>query len=74
MMAKPKFKPFPVPIKTTDTPLVQHAGVDYTCTGCGEHVPAGLHIHETINDGMVIGLRMIAGADGPVVHQCGEVG
>jgi hypothetical protein len=69
-----KFKPFPVPIQITDTPLVQHAGVDYTCTGCGTHVPSGIHIHETINDGMVIGLRMIAGADGPVVHQCGEVG
>jgi hypothetical protein len=68
------FKPFPVPIHTTDIPLVQHAGVDYTCTGCGEHIPDGVHIHETIKDGMVIGLRMIAGVDGPVVHQCGKVG
>jgi hypothetical protein len=69
-----KFKPFPVPIQITDTPLVQHAGFDYICTGCGEHVPDGVHIQETIKDGMVIGLRMIVGADGPVVHQCGKVG
>jgi hypothetical protein len=69
-----KFKPFPVPVQTTDTPLVQHAGFDYICTGCGEHIPDGVHVYEMIKDGMVIGLRMAVGADGPVVHQCGEVG
>jgi hypothetical protein len=71
MMAK--FKAFPVPINPTDTPLVQHAGFDYVCTGCGEHVPDNVRIYETIEDDMVIGLRMIAGAsdDGPLVHQCG---
>jgi hypothetical protein len=71
-MVKPKFTPFPVPIKSTDMPLVQHAGADYICTGCSEHIPSGVHIHEIIDNGMVIGLRMIAGADGPVVHACGE--
>ena len=67
--------PFPVPTEANHIPLVQHAGADYVCTGCGEHVPDNLRIYETIEDGMVVGLRMTAGAsdDGPLVHQCGQV-
>jgi hypothetical protein len=67
-----KFTPFPVPIKPTDTPLVQHAGAHYRCSGCEfEPVPDGVHIHETVKDGMVIGLRIQRGHDGPVIHACG---
>jgi hypothetical protein len=66
------FTPFPVPIHPEDTPLVQHAGPHYRCSGCGyEPVPDGVHIYETIEDGMVIGLRVQRGTDGPVVHKCG---
>jgi hypothetical protein len=67
-----KFTPFPIPIKTTDLPLVIHAGPHYRCSGCGyEPVPDGAHIHETVADGMVIGLRVQRGFDGPVIHTCG---
>lgn len=66
--------PFPVPTEANHIPLVQHAGTDYVCTGCGERVPDGLRIFETVEDGMVIGLRMTAGADndGPLIHTCGR--
>lgn len=68
-----EFTSFPVPHTPDDMPLVRHAGFDYTCTGCGTHIPDGVWIHETVKDGMVIGLRMVNGADGDVIHQCGEV-
>jgi hypothetical protein len=68
-----EFTPFPVPIKSTDVPLVKHAGFDYVCSGCDVHVPDGLRIAETIKDGMVIGLRMTSGIEGPIIHQCGQV-
>jgi hypothetical protein len=66
--------PFPVPAEANHIPLVQHAGPDYVCTGCGEHVPDGLRIYEKVIDGMVVGLRMTAGASdaGPLVHRCGR--
>lgn len=69
-----KFAPFPEPRKPTDIPLVQHAGVDYRCTGCGERVPDGVRIYETVKDGMVVGLRMEGGPDGQFRHECGKVG
>jgi hypothetical protein len=66
--------PFPVPTEAHHTPLVQHAGFDYVCTGCGARIPDNVRIHEVIRDDMVVGLRMTAGAsdDGPLVHSCGE--
>jgi hypothetical protein len=66
--------PFPVPTELGHTPLVQHAGVDYVCTGCGTRVPDNLRIYEIIEDNQVVGLRMTAGAsdDGPLVHACGR--
>jgi hypothetical protein len=67
------FTPFPVPVKPSGKPLVQHAGFDYLCTGCGEHVPDGLCIYEEVEDGMVVGLRMTGGQGGSAVHQCGRV-
>lgn len=68
-----KFTSFPVPISSDDIPLVQHAGFDYRCTGCGASVPDGVRIYETIKDGMVVGLRMEGGPDGRFAHQCGQV-
>lgn len=68
-----KFTPFPEPKKPTDTPLVQHAGVDYRCTGCGGRVPDGVRIYETVKDGTVVGMRMEGGSSGQFTHQCGEV-
>lgn len=50
---------------------MQHAGIDYICTGCGAHIPDGVHIYETVKDGMIIGLRVQRGHDGPVIHECG---
>jgi hypothetical protein len=70
-----KFTPFPLPVHPDDTPLITHAGPHYRCTGCGfEPIPDGMHIHETAKDGMVIGLRVVHGHDGPVIHECGQVG
>lgn len=71
-----EFNTFPVPIHPTDTPLVQHAGFIYKCTGCGDDIPDGTAVYETVGDGMVIGLRMRGGTDphGPIIHECGEVG
>jgi hypothetical protein len=71
-----KFKSFPVPIRPTDIPLVQHNGFIYKCTGCGADIPDGTAVYETIKDGMVVGLRMRGGTapDGPIIHECGEVG
>lgn len=68
-----EFIPFPVPINPGDLPLVQHAGFDYVCTGCGAHVPDGTWIYETIDDGVIVGLRMRSDRDGPVIHECGQV-
>lgn len=68
-----EFTPFPEPRSPEDIPLVQHAGFDYICTGCGEHIPDGTWIYETVEDGMVIGLRMQNGPDGDTVHSCGTV-
>lgn len=67
--------PFPVPTGPAHTPLVQHAGHHYLCTGCGGVVPDGVRITETIVDGMVVGMRMRTGisADGPIAHECGQV-
>jgi hypothetical protein len=65
------FTPFPVPIHPEDTPLVVPSRPDYKCSGCGDPVPSGVHIHETISEGMVTGIRARLGPDGPVVHQCG---
>jgi hypothetical protein len=67
-----KFTPFPVPAARGDLPLVQHAGNAYTCTGCGGPVPDGVWLHETVEDGMVVGLLARIGADGDVVHKCGR--
>lgn len=66
--------PFPAPTEYNHTPLVQHAGHHYLCTGCGGDVPDGVRIQETIVEGMVIGMRMRAGTDpdGPIVHECGS--
>lgn len=65
--------PFPAPTEYDHTPLVQHAGHHYLCTGCGGDVPDGVRITETVVDGMVVGMRMRAGIadDGPIVHECG---
>lgn len=67
----PAFTPFPVPVSPQDAPLVRAAGPEYTCTGCGGPVPDGVWLHETVQDGMVVGLLAQKGADGPVVHSCG---
>lgn len=71
-MAKPTFTPFPEPKMRGDVPLVTHNGPDYRCTGCGGSVPDGVWIHEHVRDGMVVGLLVRCGPDGPTVHECGE--
>lgn len=68
-----EFTPFPVPVNSGDIPLVTHVGFDYKCTGCGGPVPDGMWLHETIVDGMVVGLVARSGPDGPVTHKCGQV-
>lgn len=68
-----KFTPFKAPVHPEDTPLVQHAGNAYRCTGCGGDVPAGSWLRETVADGKVVGIVAHAGADGPEVHRCGKV-
>jgi hypothetical protein len=68
------FVPFKVPTGPDDTPLVQWDRDNYKCTGCGGPVPDGVWLHETVEDGMVVGLLARVGADGPVVHQCGKAG
>lgn len=68
------FTPFPVPIHPEDTPLVQPDGDRYRCSGCGGPVPDGVHIHESVSGGMVVGLRVQVGTDGPIVHDCGDNG
>jgi len=68
------FTPFPEPRERGDTPLVQHAGSTYVCSGCGGPVPDGAWLHETVVDGLVVGLLARAGNDGPIVHQCGRAG
>lgn len=67
-----EFTPFPVPIHPDDIPLVQWNRENYKCTGCGGPVPDGVWLHETVQDGMVVGLLARVGADGAVVHQCGR--
>jgi hypothetical protein len=67
-----KFTPFPEPKLPDDKPLVQHAGVDYRCSGCGGSVADGVWILPNVRNGMVVGVRVQRGADGPVEHECGE--
>lgn len=67
-----EFTPFPVPIDRGDTPLVQHAGIDYICTGCGAHIPDGVWIFEKVVDGMIVGMKMTSGPDTEVFHRCGD--
>jgi hypothetical protein len=67
-----EFTSFPEPKSATDKPLVQHAGIDYRCSGCGEAVPDGVRIYETVREGMVVGMRMEGGPDGQFRHSCGE--
>jgi hypothetical protein len=66
------FKPFPVPVRPEDTPLVRHAGAIYACSGCDGAVQDGAWLHEVVEDGMVVGLVARMGADGPEVHRCGR--
>lgn len=67
-----KFKRFPVPKASDDTPLVQHAGFAYKCSGCGGPVPDGAWVFEQVEKGMVTGIEVRAGGpDAPVVHSCG---
>lgn len=68
-----KFKAFKAPVLPKDVPLVQNDGLIYKCSGCGGPVPDGVWIFEKIEDGMVVGMTMKRGDDGPIVHQCGEV-
>ena len=70
--AKDPFTPFPVPVHHDDLPLVTAAGTEYRCSGCGTLVPAGVWMTETVEDGMVVGLSMRMGTDGPTVHACGK--
>jgi hypothetical protein len=67
-----EFVPFPLPAAPSDAPLVVHAGDHYSCTGCGDDVPAGVWLYETVVDGTVTGLLAQEGHDGPVVHVCGD--
>lgn len=67
-----KFVPFPEPKIPEDAPLVVHAGVQYRCSGCGGPVPDGAWLYEVVEDGMVTGLKVTHGQDGPVVHACGS--
>jgi hypothetical protein len=74
-----EFAPFRVPVVPYDAitgdgdvPLVTPAGTQYRCSGCGALVPPGVWITETVVDGMVVGLSMRLGADGPHVHACGQ--
>ena len=68
------FTPFKLPTEPDDAPLVQWNGNDYKCTGCGGSVPHGVWLHESVKDGMVVGLLARVGADGDVVHRCGKAG
>lgn len=67
-----EFVPFPVPIHRDDIPLVQRDGATYRCTGCGGEILDGAWLHETVEDGMVVGLTARHGPDGEVYHQCGK--
>lgn len=71
-MAGSGFTPFAVPVGHDDVPLVQHAGAAYRCTGCGGPVPDGAWLYETVEDGLVVGLRATAGAGGHDIHRCGK--
>ena len=84
-MAKPKFTPFKVPVIADsidengreikgDTPLVVPAGTKgYLCSGCQTLIPtSGFWVTETVEDGLIVGLSMRVGSDGPVVHACGK--
>jgi hypothetical protein len=69
-----EFTPFKNPAHPIDdTPLLQHAGAFYKCSGCGEvgdwH---GMQLRPTVEDGMVIGLRVQASPEAPPVHLCGS--
>lgn len=74
-----EFTPFPVPRDPADVPLVRPGSVDvygtkvgvYLCSGCGEPMPQGVWLHETVEDGMVTGLDAYMGPDGERVHSCG---
>jgi hypothetical protein len=66
------FRKFPTPVKAEDTPLVTAHGTTYRCTGCGADVPPGVWITEQVESGNVVGMTMRIGADGDVVHSCGE--
>ena len=68
-----EFTSFPIPVHRDDKPLVTHAGFDYLCSGCGDHVPDGVWIREFVKDGQIIGLTMRNGRDGEIIHQCGQV-
>lgn len=71
-MAAADFTPFPVPRTAEDKPLFTHNGFDYKCTGCGGPIPDGAWITEDVEGGMVVGLLVRKGQDGPVVHACGS--
>lgn len=72
-----EFIPFPEPRNPqTDKALVEPAGANYKCNGCGEigdwH---GMQIHSDVDDkGMVTGIYVtldISAKDVPPVHACG---
>jgi hypothetical protein len=69
-----EFAPFKNPVHPIDdTPLLQHAGANYKCSGCGEVGDwSGMQIYETVEEGMVIGLRVQGGPGATPVHACGS--
>jgi len=70
-----EFTPFKNPAHPIDDlPLLQHAGANYKCTGCGAvgdwH---GMQLYPTVDEnGMVIGLCVRASPEAPPVHVCGS--
>lgn len=67
-----EFVPFSVPVHPDDQSLVRWDRDAYACTGCGGRVPDGAFLFEFIENGMITGLRVRQGFDGPVVHECGS--
>lgn len=67
------FKKFKDPSQGGKKLLVNAVGADYICGGCGDPLPGGAWLFETVEGDMIVGIVARNGSpDAPIVHECGD--